>query len=91
MKQPKMMDLEIDIRGTKQIRAKMAKTKKIKITINVDEDLLVLVKQKAEESATPYQTLINRLIRSALNSSKEEYKRLDRLERDVESLKKKLG
>ena len=66
MKQPNLSDLKIDMQGTNRIRSKMAKAKKIKITINLDEDLLVLVKEQADESGTPYQSLINRLIRRAL-------------------------
>ena len=91
MKQPNLSDLEIDVRGTKRIRSRMAKSKKIKITINLDEDVLALVKKQAEESGVPYQSLINRLIRGALVEHKEETKRLDRIERELEALKKKVG
>ncbi len=91
MKQPNLNDLEVDVQGTKRIRSKMAKAKKVKITINLDEDVLELVKQQAEESGTPYQSLINRLIRGALIENKEEAKRIDRIERELEALKKKVG
>ena len=91
MKQPNLNDLEIDIQGTKHIRSKMAKVKKVKITINLDEDVLELVKKQAEESGTPYQSLINRLIRGALVENKEEAKRIDRIERELEALKRKVG
>ncbi len=91
MKQPNLNDLEIDVQGTKRIRTKMAKGKKVKITINLDEDVLELVKKLAVESGTPYQSLINRLIRGALIENKEEAKRIDRIECELEALKKKVG
>ena len=36
MKEPKLSDLQIDERGTGQIRRKMATAKSVKITINID-------------------------------------------------------
>lgn len=91
MKQPKLSDLKIDTKGTKAMRKMMAKAKKIKITINVDEDLLVELKHMAEETGTPYQSLLNRVLKDAVMTKKVEGSRLDRLEREVERLKKKIS
>lgn len=91
MKQPKLSDLKIDNKGTKAMRKMMAKAKKIKITINVDEDLLVELKHMAEETGTPYQALLNRVLKDAVMTKKDEGSRLDRLEREVERLKKKIS
>jgi len=91
MKQPKLSDLRIDTKGTKAVRKMMAKAKKIKITINVDEDLLAELKQMAEETGTPYQSLLNRVLKDAVMTKKDEGSRLDRLEREVERLKKKIS
>lgn len=91
MKQPKLSDLKIDTKGTKAMRKMMAKAKKIKITVNVDEDLLVELKHMAEETGTPYQSLLNRVLKDAVMSKKDEGSRLDRLEREVERLKKKIS
>ena len=91
MKQPKLSDLKIDTKGTKAMRKMMAKAKKIKITVNVDEDLLVELKHMAEETGTPYQSLLNRILKDAVMSKKDEGSRLDRLEREVERLKKKIS
>jgi predicted DNA binding CopG/RHH family protein len=91
MKQPKLSDLKIDTKGTKAIRNMMAKAKKIKITVNVDEDLLIELKQMAEQTGTPYQSLLNRVLKDAVMSKKNEGSRLDRLEREVERLKKKIS
>lgn len=91
MKQPKLSDLKIDSKGTKVMRKMIAKAKKIKITVNVDEDLLVDLKHMAEETGTPYQSLLNRVLKDAILTKKDEGSRLDRLEREVERLKKKIS
>lgn len=91
MKQPKLSDLKIDTKGTKAMRKMMAKAKKIKITVNVDEDILVELKHMAEETGTPYQSLLNRVLKDAVMTKKDEGSRLDRLEREVERLKKKIS
>jgi predicted DNA binding CopG/RHH family protein len=91
MKQPKLNDLKIDAKGTKNLRKMMAKSKKIKITINVDENILAEVRRMAEEMGTPYQTLLNKVLRDALIAKHNEGSRLDRLEQEVERLKKKLS
>lgn len=91
MKQPKLSDLKVDAKGTKDLRKMMAKAKKIKITVNVDEDLLVELKHMAEEAGTPYQSLLNRVLKEAVLTKRDEGSRLDRLEREVERLKKKIS
>lgn len=58
MKQPKVSDVMLDKKGTKAMREAMAKTKKVKITINFDADILEDVKKLAEDSGAPYQTLL---------------------------------
>lgn len=91
MKQPKLSELKIDTKGTKALRKMMTKAKKIKITVNVDEDLLTELKQMAEETGTPYQSLLNKVLKDAVMGKKAEGSRLDRLEREVERLKKKIS
>ncbi len=91
MKQPKLSDLKIDTKGTKAMRKMMKKAKKIKITVNVDEDLLTELRQMAEETGTPYQSLLNKVLKDAVMGKKTEGSRLDRLEREVERLKKKIS
>lgn len=91
MKQPKLSDLKIDTKGTKAMRKMMTKAKKIKITVNVDEDLLTELRQMADETGTPYQSLLNKVLKDAVMGKKTEGSRLDRLEREVERLKKKIS
>ena len=91
MKQPKLSDLKIDAKATRSVRKAMTKTGKVKITVNVDADLLVELRQMAEATGTPYQSLLNRVLKDAVLGKKAEGSRLDRLEREVERLKKKIS
>ena len=90
MKEPKLSELEIDQRGTRQIRQSMAKTKAVKITINIDKENLDILRDKAARTGVPYQRLLNRLLTKALQSEKDTESRLTRLEREVTKLKKKI-
>ncbi len=91
MKQPKLNEMKIYIHGTKSMRAKAAKAKKIKITINIDEDVLSSLRGKAATTGVPYQSLLNRLLRNAIDQANEGESRLDKLEREMKNLKKKLS
>ncbi len=90
MKQPKVTDVKIDKSGTKKTRAAMAKAKKVKITINFDADILAQVKDLSEETGTPYQTLLNKILKEAMLKKTIKENRLDRLEKEIEKLKKKI-
>jgi predicted DNA binding CopG/RHH family protein len=89
MKEPKPSELEIDQRSTRQIRQSMAKTKAVKITINIDKENLDILRDKAARTGVPYQRLLNRLLTKALQSEKDTESRLTRLEREITKLKKK--
>lgn len=91
MKQPNLSDLVLDQKGTNELRAKMAKTKKIKITINIDEDSLDTLREISEKSGAPYQKLLNQALREGLKKRLESESRLDRIERELEKLKKKVA
>ncbi len=69
----------------------MAKVKKAKITINIDLDLLSAARTLAAKTDTPYQVFINQLLRQILAQKSEEKTRLDRLERALSLLKKKIA
>ena len=90
MKEPKVSELEIDEKGTRQIRRKMATAKSVKITINIDRDNLEILRTKADETVVPYQRLLNRLLKKALEVDAQTESRLDRLEREITRLKKKI-
>jgi len=89
MKQPKFSDLVIDAKGTREIRSAMKRAKKIKITINVDEDSLVLLRKMSSETGAPYQKLLNQILKEGL--SKRSESRLDRIERELQRIKRKIA
>ncbi len=90
MKEPKLSELAIDDKGTQQIRRKMAASRSIKITINIDKDNLEILRAKAAKTGVPYQRLLNQFLNSALQSDAQTESRLDRLEREITRLKKKI-
>lgn len=91
MKQPKMSNLKIDKKGTKAMRKKMAEAKKVKITINFDADILDEIKKMANDMGSPYQTLLNKIVRDSVKQKKTQESRLDRLEKELKALKKKIA
>jgi predicted DNA binding CopG/RHH family protein len=90
MKEPKLSELEIDQRSTRQIHRSMAATKAVKITINIDRENLDILRDKAAKTGVPYHRLLNRLLAKALQSDRETESRLARLEREVTKLKEKV-
>ena len=91
MKQPKIRDLVFDAKGTKNIRSKMARAKKVKITINIDQDSLSLLRVQSGETGIPYQRLLNLRLKEALQKKRNAESRLKRLENDVAKLKQRLA
>jgi uncharacterized protein (DUF4415 family) len=65
--------------------------RKIKITINIDQDILAALRAEAARTGVPYQRRINQLLRQALQKDNEMESRLERLERKFTKLKRKLG
>ncbi|MEO5970794.1 MAG: BrnA antitoxin family protein [Bdellovibrionia bacterium] len=91
MKQPKLSDLVIDRKGTKRMRAEAINAKKIKITINIDQDSLEALRGMAGKTGASYQKLLNQILKEGLKTKEEAESRLDRLEKELEKLKKKLA
>ena len=91
MKQPKMSDLVIDRKGTKRMRAEAARTKKIKITINIDQDSLEALRDMAGTTGASYQKLLNQILKEGLRMRGESESRLDRIEKELAQLKKKVA
>ena len=73
------------------MRKKAVATKKVKITINFDDDILYQVKSLAQDMGTPYQTLLNKMLRDSLETKKFQENRLIRLEKEVKALKRKVA
>ena len=88
MKEPRLKDLVIDDKGTRQIRRKMAISRSVKITINIDKGSLDILRAKAAETGVPYQRLLNQILNRALQNDTQTESRLDRLEKEITRLKK---
>jgi predicted DNA binding CopG/RHH family protein len=91
MKQPKMKDLKYNEKKTKKMRESMAQSKKVKITINFDAEILNEIKDMAKEMGSPYQTLLNKIVKDALLEKALKESRLDHLEKELAKLKKKIA
>jgi predicted DNA binding CopG/RHH family protein len=90
MKEPKLNELAIDEKGTQKIRRKMAASRSIKITINIDKSNLEILRAKAVQTGVPYQRLLNRFLSSALINDAKTESRLDHLEKEIRRLKKNI-
>ena len=81
----------IDRRSTTEIRSKMKRARKIKITINVDEDSLALLRKMSSETGAPYQRLLNQILKEGLSKRSEAESRLDRIEKELKRIKRKIA
>ena len=90
MKKSKKAELTIDWKGTHEMRRKMAQAKKVKVTINLDEDSVAKVKKMATEQGASYQKLINQILSDALVGKSNIHERVSKLEKELAKLKKKL-
>ena len=91
MKRTKKHKYEIDWKETNEIRTAMASQKFIKITINVDARSLASLKKEAEKTGMPYQRLLNAVLKEGIAKRTREESRLERLEREIAKMKKKLA
>ena len=91
MKQPKLSDLTIDRKGTAAMHSLAASSKKIKITINIDQDILEVLRKTAGKSGASYQKLLNQVLRQGLQKHVDAESRLEQLEQEVAKLKKKIA
>lgn len=64
------------------------KTTKIKVTSWFDADLILMLKDKADQEGAKYQTLMNHLLREAVMKHESLEQRLEKVER---ALKVKTG
>ncbi len=91
MKAPKAKNLRKNERETARIRASARSTPTVKITVNIEAETLGQLRAMAEASGVPYQRLLNKLLRESLGQAVTTQSRLDRLEREVALLKRKLA
>lgn len=86
-----MSNLVLDRKGTQELRSKMQKTKKVKITINIDERSLGSLREIAEETGASYQKLLNQILKDGLAKRSSAESRLERVEKELEKLKRKVA
>jgi predicted DNA binding CopG/RHH family protein len=91
MKQPNLSNLSIDRTGTRTMRKRLKKARTIKITINIDQDTLVLLQKKSRQSRVPYQPLLNQVLIAGLSQKTQAESRLDRIEKELKRLKRKIA
>ena len=91
MREPKLRNLKVDVAETAKIRRSLKKQKSVKITINLDADSLNTLKKEASASGVPYQRLLNRLLKESLTSKRATESRIDRLERELREVKRRLA
>jgi len=88
MRQPKFNNLSIDRKGTETIRQRIAKSKKVKITINIDQDSLESLRKMAGQSGASYQKLLNQILREGLGGRTKNKKKIEKVEKEIARLKK---
>ena len=91
MKQPKLNNLAIDKSGTKKISNMALKSKKIKITINIDQNSLETLKNMAQASGASYQKILNEILKIGLEKQNDAETRLQKIEMKIARLKKKMA
>lgn len=91
MRQPKLSNLKVDVRGTRAMRRAATKSKKVKITINIDEDSLSHLRNRSDKTGVPYQRLLNQILKEALKEEGAVESRLEKLERELDRLKKSVA
>ena len=91
MRQPKLSNLSIDVKGTLAMRNTAAKAKRVKITINIDEHSLSLLRHRSDKTGVPYQRLMNQILKEALKGEEAMESRLEKLERELGKLRKKVA
>lgn len=91
MKQPKLNDLVLNVTGTKKKRELAAKSQKIKITINIDKDSLDSLKEMASKTGGSYQKILNEIVKNGLGKHSDSESRLQRLEKEVAKIKKRIA
>jgi predicted DNA binding CopG/RHH family protein len=91
MKEPNLKNLKLDVTEAKTVNKIAKKSKKIKITINLDLDSLEALKTISGKTGVPYQRLLNQLLKESLEGQKETESRLERLEKEIKKIKRELA
>ena len=91
MKQPKLNYRSIDWKATARMRSKMAKAKKLTITINVDRSALAFLGKLSTRDRNAYQTLLTGALKRNSITPSETERRLLTVEQELRRLKRRLA
>ena len=91
MRKPSLKSLKTNTTETSNIRKSMARQKSVKITININAETLSKLRAMADQSGIPYQRLINRTLTESLHGKSSSESRLERIEKELKDLKKKIA
>ncbi len=91
MKKPKLSSLVDNRKLTKEIRLNVQRAKSVKITINIDAESLLELKNQSQNTGVPYQRLLNQILKSGLVKVDDSNRRLDKIEKELASLRRKIG
>lgn len=61
---------EYDIKNLNPRKNPYTKLVKKQVTINLDENIIIYFKEKAESTGIPYQTLINLYLKDCVNNNR---------------------
>lgn len=89
MKQPNVNSVIIDRAGTKTLRAKLKKTKNVKITINVDADSIGAISKHRGKNWPAYYRITGRILNTKFDDNA--VARLERVERELKKLKRQIA
>lgn len=65
------MKKEFNFKGAKQGARVSASETKVAISVRLDMDVMVWLKQEAERTAIPYQTLMNSILKQSMRGQDE--------------------
>ena len=88
---PTLKSHRLDNKETDRFRSAIAEQKSIKITINIDATTLKKLRSLAAKTGVPYQRLLNRTLQEGLAGNDVAEDRLDRTEKEIRLLKRKLA
>ena len=91
MNEPKLSDLSIDWKGTARLRSKIAKAKKITITINVDRSALAFLAKLSPRDRKAYQNLLAGSPKRSSPAILDTERRLSAIEQELRKLKRQMA
>ena len=86
MKEPKLADLSIDWKGTARVRSKLAKAKKITITVKFDRSAIAFLAKLSPRDRKAYQNLLVGSPKRSSSATLDTERRLSTVEEELRKL-----